>query len=45
MGLYHKILAADYQPPEFITESVKELIAGLLTIDPLKRCLAATLYP
>eukprot|EP00438_Fugacium_kawagutii_P025529 Skav228456 [mRNA] locus=scaffold1058:221962:226430:- [translate_table: standard] len=36
-ALYKKILAASYQPPSFISESVKELIAGLLTVDPVKR--------
>lgn len=37
-ALYKKILAASYQPPSFISESVKELIAGLLTVDPVMRC-------
>jgi len=35
--LYKKILAADYHPPRFISDSVKDLIAGLLTTDPTKR--------
>jgi len=38
-ALYKKILAANYQPPSFISESVKDLISGLLTVDPAKRCL------
>lgn len=36
-ALYKKILAAEYRPPKFITESVKGLIAGLLTTDPHRR--------
>eukprot|EP00437_Effrenium_voratum_P055875 CAMPEP_0181525444 /NCGR_PEP_ID=MMETSP1110-20121109/68971_1 /TAXON_ID=174948 /ORGANISM="Symbiodinium sp., Strain CCMP421" /LENGTH=657 /DNA_ID=CAMNT_0023656249 /DNA_START=111 /DNA_END=2081 /DNA_ORIENTATION=+ len=36
-ALYKKILAANYSPPSFISESVKELIAGLLTVDPSAR--------
>eukprot|EP00434_Breviolum_minutum_P024739 symbB.v1.2.021849.t1/scaffold1913.1/size122320/5 len=36
-ALYKKILAANYQPPSFISESVKDLISGLLTVDPAKR--------
>ncbi|CAE7026084.1 PRKAA1, partial [Symbiodinium sp. KB8] len=36
-ALYKKILAANYTAPSFITDSVKELIAGLLTVDPAKR--------
>ncbi|CAE7492273.1 KIN10 [Symbiodinium pilosum] len=36
-ALYKKILAANYTPPSFITDSVKDLIAGLLTVDPAKR--------
>jgi serine/threonine protein kinase len=38
-ALYKKILAANYQPPAFISDSVKDLISGLLTVDPAKRCL------
>uniref|UniRef100_A0A7S4Q2U6 Non-specific serine/threonine protein kinase n=1 Tax=Alexandrium monilatum TaxID=311494 RepID=A0A7S4Q2U6_9DINO len=36
-NLYTKILAADYTAPAFISKSVKELIAGLLTVDPNQR--------
>lgn len=36
-ALYKKILAANYQPPAFISDSVKDLISGLLTVDPAKR--------
>eukprot|EP00435_Cladocopium_sp_Y103_P011191 s1290_g2.t3 len=36
-ALYKKILAASYQPPAFISDSVKDLISGLLTVDPAKR--------
>jgi len=35
--LYKKILAADYRAPRFISEGVKDLIAGLLTTDPTRR--------
>mmetsp|Transcript_73652 Transcript_73652/g.159357 ORF Transcript_73652/g.159357 Transcript_73652/m.159357 type:complete len:780 (-) Transcript_73652:189-2528(-) len=35
--LYKKILAASYRPPKFISEAVKDLIAGLLTTDPSRR--------
>lgn len=35
--LYKKILAADYRPPRFISDSVKDLIAGLLTTEPTRR--------
>jgi serine/threonine protein kinase len=36
-ALYEKILSAKYTPPSFISASVKELIAGLLTVDPAQR--------
>eukprot|EP00442_Polarella_glacialis_P001907 CAMPEP_0115136876 /NCGR_PEP_ID=MMETSP0227-20121206/56642_1 /TAXON_ID=89957 /ORGANISM="Polarella glacialis, Strain CCMP 1383" /LENGTH=994 /DNA_ID=CAMNT_0002544009 /DNA_START=12 /DNA_END=2996 /DNA_ORIENTATION=+ len=36
-ALYKKILAANYTPPAFISNSVKELIAGLLTVEPSHR--------
>merc|ERR1719262_1528724 len=36
-ALYRKILNADYQPPKFISESVRDLIARLLTTDPEQR--------
>ncbi|CAK9045134.1 unnamed protein product [Durusdinium trenchii] len=36
-ALYKKILSANYSPPSFISDSVKDLIAGLLTVDPAKR--------
>mmetsp|Transcript_183330 Transcript_183330/g.581372 ORF Transcript_183330/g.581372 Transcript_183330/m.581372 type:complete len:466 (+) Transcript_183330:103-1500(+) len=36
-ALYKKILAADYTLPNFISDAVKDLIAGLLTVDPQKR--------
>lgn len=36
-ALYKKILAADYRPPSFISDAVRDLIAGLLTVDPVKR--------
>jgi len=35
--LYKKILAADYQLPNFIGDLVKDLIRGLLTTDPGQR--------
>jgi len=36
-ALYKKILEADYTAPRFISESVKDLINGLLTADPTQR--------
>jgi len=36
-ALYKKIMAADYRPPKFISQEVKDLIAGLLTTEPNKR--------
>jgi len=36
-ALYKKILEADYTAPRFISDSVKDLIAGLLTADPTQR--------
>lgn len=36
-ALYKKILTADYSLPDFITDAVKDLIAGLLTVDPERR--------
>jgi 5'-AMP-activated protein kinase catalytic alpha subunit len=36
-SLYRKILEADYQAPPFISDSVKDLIGGLLTADPSRR--------
>ncbi|CAE7547897.1 RKIN1 [Symbiodinium pilosum] len=35
--LSKKIVAGNYTPPAFITDTVKDLIAGLLTVDPAKR--------
>ncbi|CAE7205539.1 CIPK28, partial [Symbiodinium natans] len=37
LALYKKIVAAKYKAASFITVSVKELIAGLLTVDPAAR--------
>lgn len=36
-ALYRKIMAADYSPPNYISSAVRELIAGLLTVDPRQR--------
>jgi len=36
-ALYKKILEADYTVPRFISDSVKDLIAGLLTAEPSQR--------
>lgn len=36
-ALYRKILNADYQPPKFISDSVRDLIARMLTTDPEQR--------
>lgn len=36
-ALYKKILSADYKTPKFISESVRDLIARLLTTDPSRR--------
>jgi serine/threonine protein kinase len=36
-NLYRKILNADYQAPNFISDSVRELIAKMLTTDPEQR--------
>eukprot|EP00930_Biecheleria_cincta_P039584 TRINITY_DN2719_c2_g3_i3.p1 TRINITY_DN2719_c2_g3~~TRINITY_DN2719_c2_g3_i3.p1 ORF type:complete len:765 (+),score=108.40 TRINITY_DN2719_c2_g3_i3:436-2730(+) len=36
-ALYKKILAANYTAPDFISSRAKNLIAGLLTIDPTQR--------
>mmetsp|Transcript_89718 Transcript_89718/g.155277 ORF Transcript_89718/g.155277 Transcript_89718/m.155277 type:complete len:869 (-) Transcript_89718:114-2720(-) len=36
-ALYRKILNADYQAPKFISESVRDLIAKMLTTDPEQR--------
>lgn len=36
-NLYKKILAADFTMPNFISDNVKDLINGLLTVDPTKR--------
>jgi len=36
-ALYHKILHADYQAPKFISESVRDLIARMLTTEPEQR--------
>mmetsp|Transcript_13904 Transcript_13904/g.25615 ORF Transcript_13904/g.25615 Transcript_13904/m.25615 type:complete len:677 (+) Transcript_13904:96-2126(+) len=35
--LYEKILSADYEVPDFISEDVTDLIAAMLTTDPDKR--------
>ncbi|CAD7938578.1 unnamed protein product [Amoebophrya sp. A120] len=40
-ALYKKILGADYQTPKFISQSVNDLISGMLTTDPAKRMTAA----
>ena len=36
-NLYKKILAADYQLPEFVSEDAADLIDRILTTDPKKR--------
>jgi len=36
-ALYRKILNAEYSTPPFLSEGVKDLIGGLLTIDPERR--------
>jgi len=36
-ALYRKILNAEYQAPKFISESARDLIAGMLTTDPEQR--------
>jgi len=40
-ALYRKILAADYATPKFISQSVRSLIARMLTTDPEKRITVA----
>lgn len=41
--LYKKILAADYKTPSFLSEAVKDLIAGMLTTDPTQRFVVQTI--